>query len=218
MSRVGLVVAAVTAVAVAAGAGGCGVQLDDEPRPLAVEAVPYGLLEPAGSAPSSSTDTLPAAATEQSPTVSVFLVDNDGYLVEVRRPVAAEPAVEQAVESLLAPVTEAERDAGLATAVASTTGLRRVIGPDGGLVTIDLSSGVDDVAPDIVQVALAQLVYTVTAVPGVDRVLFQVDGQAREVPTGQGQSTAEPLSRLDYRQLLRPPTTTTTAADFGPAG
>lgn len=216
MSRGGLVLAAVTAVAVVAGAGGCGVQLDEEPRPLAVESVPYGLLEPAGSAPSVSTDTLPA--TDESPAVSVFLVDNDGYLVEVRRPVAAEPGVEQAVESLLAPVTDAERDAGLATAVASTTGLRRVIRPDGSLVTIDLSSGVDDVSPDIVQVALAQLVYTVTAVPGVDRVLFQVDGQAREVPTGQGQSTAEPLSRLDYRQLLRPPTTTTTAGDFGPGG
>lgn len=217
MSRHVAVVVVVSTLALLVGAGGCGVQLDAEPRPLAVDSVPYGLLEPVTSEPTVTTGTLLPGDT--STPVSVFLVDNDGFLVEVQRRVGAEPGVEQAIESLLTPLTEAERSAGLATAITSTTGLRGVIGPENGLVTIDLSSGVDDGSPDVVQVALAQLVYTVTAVPGVDRVLFQVDGQAREVPTGQGQSTAEPLSRLDYRQLLRPPTSTTTVGgDFAPGG
>ena len=180
----------------------CGVQLDEEPRALPTEDVPDGLLDPpTTSPPGSPGDVL--ASPEQA--VSVYLVDNDGYLVKVRRPVAGPPDVERAVTSLLSPLSEAERNAGLATAVASTTGLRGVIGPEDGLVTIDLSSAVGDGSPDIVRVALAQLVYTATEVPGVDLVLFQVDGEAREVPTGQGSSTAEPLSELDYRQLLRPP-------------
>jgi spore germination protein GerM len=187
----------------------CGVQLDDEPRPLATENVPYGLLDPPTTSPTGSADdTLARPRALQA--VSVYLVDNDGFLVEVRRPVTEEPDVEAAVTSLLSPLTEAERNAGLATAVASTTGLRGVIGPEGGLVTIDLSSAVGDGSPDIVRVALAQLVYTATAVPGVQLVLFQVDGEAREVPTGQGRSTAEPLSRTDYRQLERPPPSPTT--------
>jgi hypothetical protein len=201
------------------GLAGCGVQLDEEPRPLATDDVPYGLLEPATStsAPSPSTvGTAPVPPGEQR--MSVFLVDNDGFLVEVTRPVSDEPDVARAVTTLLAPVSDAERDAGLATAIAPSTGLRGVIGPEAGLVTIDLTSRIDDGSPDVVRVALAQLVYTVTAVPGVDRVLFQVDGQAREVPTGQGQSTAEPLSRLDYRQLLRPPTSTTVAEGMGAGG
>jgi hypothetical protein len=183
-------------------AAACGVQLDEEPRPLPTENVPYGLLDPPTTSPPGSAGE-PLAPSAQA--VSVYLVDNDGYLVEVQRPVPGPPDVERAVTSLLSPLTEAERNAGLATAIASTTGLRGVIGPEDGLVTIDLSSAVGGGSPDIVRVALAQLVYTATEVPGVDLVLFQVDGEAREVPTGQGRSTAEPLSELDYRQLLRPP-------------
>ena len=202
-------------VVAAAGVGllllaACGVQLDEEPRLLATDStLPHGLSE---SSPTSAAGG--AGESAQQPqalqAVSVYLVDNDGYLVEVRRPVTEEPDVARAVTSLLSPLTEAERNAGLATAIASTTGLRGVIGPEDGLVTIDLSSAVGDGPPDIVRVALAQLVYTATEVPGVEFVLFQVDGEAREVPTGQGRSTAEPLSRPDYLQLRRPPVDATT--------
>ena len=200
---------AVAAVACLLLLGACGVPVDEEPRALATENVPFGLLDPPTTSPTEGTGgTLPSPQALQA--VSVHLVDNDGFLVEVRRPVTEEPDVEAAVTSLLSPLTEAERNAGLGTAIASTTGLRGVIGPEDGLVTIDLSSAVGDGSPDIVRVALAQLVFTATSVDGVELVLFQVDGEAREVPTGQGRSTAEPLSRSDYRQLERPQPTVPT--------
>lgn len=184
---------------------GCGVQLDEQPRPLAAESVPYGLLETSTTVEGTTSTTLAPVPTFQA--TSVFLVDNSDFLVEVRRQLPGEVRV--AIGSLLTPPTEAEVDSGLRTTIASTIVLRGIAGPEDGLVTIDLTSETSDVSPDIPRLALAQLVYTATAVPGVDRVLFQVDGQAREVPTGEGQSTAEPLSRVDYRQFVLPPTTTT---------
>jgi len=203
----GRAVAAVTGLTLLLTTVGCGVRLDDQPRPLAAESIPYGLLETSTSVPAVPRVTLAPEPSVQA--TSVFLVDNDDFLVEVQRQLAGDVTVLTALESLLSQPTEAERNAGLTTALSSTTELRGVAGPENGLVTIDLSSDVDVVSPDIVRLALAQLVYTATAVPRVERVLFQVDGQAREVPTGEGQSTAEPLSPLDYRQLLRKPTTTT---------
>lgn len=199
--------AAVVSMAAVLGATvGCGVPLDEEPRALAAKSVPYGLLETSTTVEGATSTTLAPVPTFQA--TSVFLVDNSDYLVEVRRQLPGEVRV--AIGSLLTPPTEAEVDSGLRTAIASTIVLRSVAGPEAGLVTIDLTSEASDISPDIPRLALAQLVYTATALPGVDGVLFQVDGQACEVPTGEGQSTAEPLSRVDYRQFVRPPTTTTT--------
>lgn len=180
---------------------GCGVQLDDEPR-KAADALPYGLSETSTTGSTSSTTPLPTFQE-----TSVFLVDNNDFLVEVRRQLPGE--VRGAIGSLLTPPTEIEVNSGLSTAIAPSVSLRGVVGPEDGLVTIDLRSD-GDAPPEISRIAFAQLVYTATDVPGVERVLFQVDGQAREVPTGEGQSTAEPLSQADYRQFLRPPSSTTT--------
>lgn len=189
-----LLLAAVALVGLAAG---CGIDVDDSPRDLA--AVPFGLLDP-----STTTTIDPLTAAPRFSATSVFLLDNDDYLVEVRRQLPGDVRVVSSIGSLLTPPSEAEVNNGLRSAISSTTELRGVIGPEDGLVTIDLSSEISDVSPDSVRLALAQIVYTATAVPGVDRVLFQVDGEAREVPNGEGQSTAEPLSRADYRQFLRP--------------
>jgi len=183
----------------------CGVQLDEEPRAIAADSLPYGLLEPSTTGGDTTSTTPTPLPTFQE--TSVFLVDNNDLLVEVRRQLPGEVRV--AVGSLLTPPTEAEVDGGLRTAIPSTITLRSVAGPEDGLVTIDLTAEATEESPDIPRLAFAQLVYTATAVEGVDRVLFQVDGQAREVPTGEGQSTAEPLSRADYRQFVRPPPTTT---------
>ena len=195
--------ALLTAASLLGAAAACGVQLDDEPREIATDALPYGLLETSTTGSTSSTTPLPAFQE-----TSVFLVDNNDYLVEVRRQLPGEVRV--AVGSLLTPPTEIEVNSGLSTDISPSVSLRGVVGPEDGLVTIDLRSDGTDGSPEISRLAFAQLVYTATSVPGVNRVLFQVDGQAREVPTGEGQSTAQPLSRADYRQFQRPQGSTTT--------
>ncbi len=203
--------AALTLVAVSIGA--CGVRLDEGPRDVAIESVPFNLLEP-------STTTTPSEPEPLSPfqATTVYLTDNDGFLVEVERQLPGEPTVESALLSLLSQPTDAEADSGLGTAISSSTVLRGpVSGPEQGLVTIDLSAEVSNVSPESVRLALAQIVFTATSVPGVDKVLFQVDGEARQVPNAAGESTAEPLTQADYREFVRPPSTTTTApADVPP--
>ena len=131
---------------------GCGVQLDDDPRELARYTLPFDLLATSTTGPPTTATPLPTFQE-----TSVYLVDNDDYLIEVKRQLPGEVRV--AVGSLLTPPTEAEVNSGLSTDIAPSVSLRGI--------------------------------------------------QAREVPTGEGQSTAEPLSRVDYRQFLRPPTRTT---------
>jgi spore germination protein GerM len=77
-----------------------------------------------------------------------------------------------------------------------------VRGPVDGLATIDLSRQLLDVTGRQQILALAQVVYTATAYPNVDRVLFQFDGASREVPNGDGTLTSTPLGRLSYRGLV----------------
>jgi spore germination protein GerM len=198
--------AATLAVVLAA----CGVQLDEGPREVAVESVPYGLLDP-----STTTTSEPPRLPDFQET-TVYLLDTNDLLRAVKRNLPGEPTVEGAVQSLLTPPSEAEGNSGLGTAIASNTVLRGPVqGPVDGVVTIDLSSEINEVAPQGVRRALAQIVYTATSVPGVTAVLFQVDGEARSVPNAAGESTSAPLTREDYREFL-PTATTTTRPDDVP--
>ncbi len=190
--------------------GACGVQLDEGPRDVAVQSVPYELLEP-----STTTTSEPRPLPTFQPT-TVYLLDNNDLLRAVRRQLPGEPTVEGAIQSLLTQPSEAEGNSGLGSAIASNTVLRGPIqGPVDGVVTIDLSSEINEVAPQGVRRALAQIVYTATSIPGVTGVLFQVDGEERSVLNAAGESTSEPLTRDDYRELL-PTTTTTTQPDEVP--
>ncbi len=187
----------------------CGVQLDEGPRDFAVEEVPYDLL-----APSTTSTSGPTPLPTFQPT-TVYLLDTDDLLRAVRRQLPGEPTVEGAIQSLLTQPSEAEGNSGLGTSIASNTVLRGIQGPVDGVVTIDLSSEINEVAPQGVRRALAQIVYTATSIPGVTGVLFQVDGEARSVPNAEGESTSEPLTRDDYREFL-PTTTPTTRSDEVP--
>lgn len=183
--------------------GACGIQHDEQARTLPSDKVPFGLLA------TSTTSTtvppeVPAVAT------SVYLVDNEtGQLVEVPRFVSAPPSVRTALQELLEGPTERELDQGLRSNIASATELLGIIGPENGVVTIDLS---DLTGPtgEGQRLALAQIVYTVTARPQVDRVLFRFQGELKEVPNAAGESTGEPLSRDDFAPF--DPAATTTSA------
>ena len=53
--------------------------------------------------------------------------------------------------------------------------------------------------------AVAQVVLTATAVPGVERVRFLLEGEAVEVPRADGTLTSDSLQAADYQGLLRLP-------------
>ena len=188
MRRVALLLAALLVL------GACGVPKDGDPREIDAQNVPFDLLAPTNT---STTTTLVAVGPMRE--VTIFLAEPDGRLAPVKRSVEAPSSLRKALVALLAgPLAE---EATLHTAITSETKLRHVRGPVDGLVTIDLSRPMLDVTGRQQILALAQVVYTATAYPDVDRVLFQFDGAAREVPNGEGTLTSTPLGRLSYRGL-----------------
>lgn len=180
---------------------GCGVGNDGEPRALAPGGVPFSLM-----GTSTTTTTTPDSAVDQVE-VAVFLVNNEsGQLVEVHRSVAGPASAKVALRELMRGATEDELDRGLRSAVPRSTELLGVEGPSDGLITIDLND-LTSISGQGQRLALAQLVFTSTAVPGVDRVLFEFEGEASEVPDAQGESTSRPLTRTDFSAYFRSATT-----------
>lgn len=174
----------------------CGVPEDGEPRTIQ-GTVPFQLLEPT---PESTTTTTPEGDTTT--VVTVYLTDAEGRLVDTRREVAAPATVEKAIQALLGGPTAEEAD-DLSTQITPDTQLLGVEGPVDGLVTIDLSRQLLDITGRPQILALAQVVYTVTRLQSVDRVLFEFEGQRAEVPNVDGELTPSPVSRLSYRGLVR---------------
>jgi hypothetical protein len=176
---------------------GCGVPTDDEPQAIDANDVPFQLLAPAA-AP--TTTTVLAAGSAGVERVVVYLADTDGHLTAARREVERPVTPAKAVRALLQGPTPDEASK-LHTAITSETKLLDVDGPTDGLVTVDLSAHLLDITGRQQILALGQVVYTLTSLPDVTRVLFRFDGEAVEVPNGDGTLTAEPLGKLSYRTL-----------------
>jgi len=190
-----VVVAVALTVAAAAGAG-CGVRTDDAPREISAQAVPFDLLAPTSS--SSTSTTIPAATA----TIPVYLVNSEDFLVEVRRKVRMPVTITDVVGELLEGATDEEAQQGLRSAITAGTQLRDAdLDLQTGVVVVDLTGGFADVVAGAQRLALAQVVYTATALRTVNGVLFELDGEPVEVPDGEGATKATPLSRRDYARF-----------------
>ena len=174
--------------------GGCGVPDDDVPQALDPEDVPFSLLATS----TTTTTTAPSPPPVVDEMARVYLVDNtSGRLVEVLRPVPAPATVRLALQKLLEGPTEEELARGLSSSIAASTQLLGVEHPTAGIVAVDLSD-LSGIAGEGQRVALAQVVFTATAVADVTGVLFKFDGQPSEAPNAEGESTTEPLGRDDF--------------------
>ena len=72
------------------------------------------------------------------------------------------------------------------------------------MLTLDLSEEFDTVTGDRLARAVAQIVFTATAIPGgnIARVAFRVEGEARNVNDDDGRSLSDPVSPNDYQEFL----------------
>lgn len=175
-------------------AGGCAIQDDPAPRAIDRSQVPFSLL-----ATSTTTSTVPATPTALEVPTSIFLIDSDtDQLTEVVRAVSPPASVRAGLLELLRDPTEDELAQGLNSAIARSTVLLGVTGPQDGVVTVDLSDDLRSIGGLGQRLALAQVVFTATATAEVTGVLFAFEGRTSEVPNGQGESTTEPLDRSDF--------------------
>ncbi len=182
-----------TAVAVAA----CGVPTQDRPESLVVDTS-----EPA-----------PAAAPPPDDGVVELWFVRGRVLEAVPRP--GGPAdVHAALDLLVAGPAPAEAEAGLRTALAPQT--LRHTGPTSAdpTVTVAVTREFTGLLGGNQQLAVAQVVWTVTEFPGAEQVRFTVDGRPLEVPSDEG-LTDRPVDRDDYRSVA--PMSSPTAPPSPPA-
>lgn len=111
--------------------------------------------------------------------------------------------VADALVPLFAGPTPDEARSGLRTALTPQP-VPAVDGPaaESATVVIHVTAGFATVAGTNQLLGVAQVVWTATGVPGVQRVRFVLGGEPIEVPTDRG-LTGEPVSRGEYRSVSR---------------
>lgn len=129
----------------------------------------------------------------------LFLV-KDGRLVPVTRQIRSTPTVESVTADLLAGPTGPERAAGDTSALLGTNLVSAVSRQDSEAVVELAADSTDQVRTDQV-LGFAQIVCTLTELPGVTSVGFRHEGQAVAVPHADGSLSDSPLTAADYLSL-----------------
>jgi spore germination protein GerM len=165
--------------------GACGVSAESEPHPMADAALPVDR-------PSSAT-TAPSGAGR------VFFIRVD-RVVEVTSFDPVEVSAEEAILLLLAGPSEVDVAAGIRSAIPDGTTLVD-LSVQNGVATIDLSEAFFSVSGQEQTLATAQVVLTVTTVPEITRVRFEVDGEPIDVPRADGTLAPGSVTAADYAEL-----------------
>ncbi|MDX2708872.1 Gmad2 immunoglobulin-like domain-containing protein [Streptomyces sp. PA03-6a] len=154
--------------------------------------------DPTGSASSSGSASASTTAAPRRVHAAVYFL-HEGKLSAAPRTVTGPATAAAALRALLAGPNGFERGHGRTTAIPSGTALRSLAVRD-RVATVDLSGRYDDAAPGApVQARLAQVVFTATAFPGVEKVRLRVDGGP---PAGLGTvATGPPVGRADFEEF-----------------
>ncbi len=184
---------ALFALAVVATLTACGIPEDQEPT-----AIPGGLVMPAV-APSAAGPPGGQGPFAPESNLAVFLARAD----HLEKVVRSAPRVDltRALHVLLGGPTEAELGVGMRTAISPQAELRSAV-LVGDTAVVDLSAAFVEVGGQEQILAVAQVVLTATAVPGVGRVRILLEGQAVEIPRADGTLSSESLGAADYERLL----------------
>jgi hypothetical protein len=194
------------ALGVVVALGGCGVPTGGEPTTIAPSDVPYGLASPRTGATGA-----PSAEPALDPS-GIFLVADDGRLVARGREMKGGTQRERLDHLLVALAegpTAAERDHQLSTELPPA--VRLTVGElAAGTATVDIDVPAEAPTGWSSRRAVAQVVLTVTSVPGVTAARLTLTGEPVEAPLPSGELTSDPLTAADYAPFLtaaaRPPT------------
>ena len=188
--RARAVAAAGTAALVSALLSGCGVGKEAQPTIIGKKDVPFGLLE---QAPSNTTS--PGAQEF----ATVYLA-GPTRLVAASRAVPAPVTLRGVLVALGKGPSSAQAAAGLQSPI-STAAPMTILRDVRGTVTVGVTSTFTNLAENDQVVAIAQLVFTVTAYPGVKDVEVRIGRRPAKVPTSTGRLSGGPLQRADYQAL-----------------
>ena len=139
-----------------------------------------------------------ASGTQEGPTTIVYFVQSE-HLAPVER--ATQATLSNAVRGVLEGPRETESESGFRSAVPAGTSLLGVDLAE-GVATIDLSDDFQSVVGPEQVLALAQLVYAATEIPGVTAVRFSIGGDPIDAARGDGSLSTSPVGRDDYPGAL----------------
>jgi spore germination protein GerM len=165
---------------------GCAIRVEETARPVPErDRGQFGVQEAGDAAAGTSRIFLLAAATG----------DQDASLRSVRRNVPDDP--QDIFESLIAGPNDVEREAGLTSNLPDdlmliSARLR------GRILTANVNDVFDELTPDALRVAVAQLVATANEIDGAENLRLQIDGENQAWPLGDGQNTERLLTIYDY--------------------
>lgn len=194
--------AAMAAVVLLAATAACGIPADDRPRDLSDEQVP----EAEG-------DGADITAEGQTLIAELYFSRFDGnrdMLVPVEREVltvgsSSTPTPATVLEALLAGVQSSDKGAGdIVTKIPADTALSGQPDLVDGVLTVHLNPAISGVTGDGARLAYGQMVCTADALEEVEGVVFTVDGQPVNPPTGEGPTASRPLACDDYDNLREP--------------
>jgi spore germination protein GerM len=169
---------------------GCSIGAQGSPQLIEKSSVPFGLLK------SSPQATAPASATVL---VTVYF-EVAHHLVTVDRAVPAPGTLRAVLAALGRGPTSAEATANLESPISTATPIV-LKGVDGGTAVVDVPASFSALSGQGQILAAAQLVYTLTQFPGVERVSILVGGLQAQVPTASGRIRSGPLDRAAYATL-----------------
>ncbi|MGC0327338.1 hypothetical protein RKD23_000328 [Streptomyces sp. SAI-170] len=133
-------------------------------------------------------------------TTAVYFL-HGAYVSPAPRTVTAPGTAAGALRALLAGPSGAEARQGRTTAIPSGTTLRSLAVRD-KVATADLSGRYDDDGGTLsMRARLAQVVYTLTRYPSIEKVRFQLDGKPVTSFGGEGILLNRPVGRADFEDV-----------------
>ncbi len=195
----------------------CGVPGDSKDRPLAPSEIAFRPLpEPTTTTTSTTTTTTtpvttiapPVKTTTPPPTTTPIAFPLDVYWIggSTIRPIRrldVEATLETAIEALRSGPLFSDTAEGLRSAIPASDMIAAAT-VQSGTATITLASSFLTLPGAEQTLAIAQIVYTVTNLPGVGLVNFRLGGRPLSVPKADGEPSSGALSRDDYLSLLAP--------------
>jgi spore germination protein GerM len=186
--------AALGVLLVAVFAAGCAIPTQSAPSAMAPSKVPFGLLDPH----MSTTTTTQPKPTSLVP-VKVFFLNGSNQLTAEPRVVAAPAPLTAVITSMLAGPTRTETGPGITTAIPSNVAVISTEAAQEGIVTVNLNAAFDAITGNSIELAVGQIVATVTAQTGYETgVVFEVQGQRTSVPIANGSTVNGPVYILDF--------------------
>jgi spore germination protein GerM len=190
--RLGLAVLAVVLATAA-----CGIPTTGGPTAIAKGDVPFNLLSPAS--PTTATSTVPQEA--EVPAL-IFLAASTGTVAPVSRYITVNTTLNVTLTELLGALllgpTPEESATGLQSFLSGAK-TRVTAKVAGGIATVDFTANPIQVVGASQTLAIAQVVFTATAQPGVTGVVFQIAGVPLDVPIASGATVPGPVDRTSYQ-------------------